>query len=115
MKRKPLTKLQRVKLFDDHQGVCVICHFKIDASLGAKWIVEHVKPLWLNGEDDVRNMGPAHYSCARQKTSEEAPVRAKSDRVRARHLGIRNRSKFPCSKDSLYKKKVDGTVVRREP
>ena len=88
-KRKPLTRLQRVKLFDDHRGTCCICNFKIKAEVGDRWIVEHIKPLWLGGEDEARNMGPAHEHCARDKTSAEAPVKAKSDRVRANYLGVR--------------------------
>lgn len=88
-KRKPLTRLQRVRIFDRHDGYCCICDFKIYAARGDKWIVEHIKPLWLGGADDERNMGPAHDHCARDKTSKEAPVKAKSDRVRANHLGIK--------------------------
>jgi 5-methylcytosine-specific restriction enzyme A len=104
-KRKPLTRLQRVKLFDDHKGTCCICHFKINAAFGDVWIVEHIKPLWLGGEDNERNMGPAHEKCARDKTSAEAPVKAKSDRVRANYLGI----KKPRSIRSW--KKFDGSPV----
>lgn len=103
--RKPLTRLQRVKLFDDHHGVCCICHFKINAALGDKFIIEHIKPLWLGGEDNERNMGPAHEHCARDKTSAEAPVKAKSDRVRANHLGVRKPRSIRAWR------KFDGTKV----
>lgn len=89
MKRKPLTRLQRSKLYDDHNGICCLCDLPINANLGTKWIVEHIKPLWLGGADDQTNMAPAHQSCAIQKTVSEAPVKAKSDRVRAKHLGIK--------------------------
>ena len=34
-------------------------------------------------------------------------------RKRAAHLGIKKKSKFPCSRDSKFKKCVDGRVVRR--
>lgn len=88
-KRKPLSRLARVRIFDAHRGTCCICHFKIDAGRGQKWIIEHIIPLWLGGDDDERNMGPAHEKCARDKTAQEAPVKAKSDRVRANYLGIK--------------------------
>jgi 5-methylcytosine-specific restriction protein A len=104
-KRKPLTRLQRVKLFDDHKGTCCLCHTKINAHLGDKWIVEHVKPLWLGGDDDERNMGPAHEKCGREKTSAEAPVKAKSDRVRANHLGVKK------PRTITRWRKFDGTIV----
>ena len=32
---------------------------------------------------------------------------------RAKHLGIRPKSNWACSRDGKYKKKMDGTVVRR--
>lgn len=92
MKRKPLTRLQRVKLFDAHSGVCCICEQYIHR--GQRFVVEHVKPLWLGGADDISNMGPAHQSCAIQKTVKEAPVKAKTDRVRANHLGIKKPRKI---------------------
>jgi 5-methylcytosine-specific restriction protein A len=88
-RRRHLTRLMRTRIFDSTKGVCCICHTKIDAERGAKWIVEHEKPLWMGGADDETNMGPAHQSCAIAKTVSEAPVKAKGDRIRASHLGIR--------------------------
>ena len=93
MKRKPLTRVQRIKLFDGHGGKCCLCDIVIQAERGEKWIVEHIKPLWLGGADDQSNMAPAHERCAIAKTVSEAPVKAKSDRVRARHLGIKKRKR----------------------
>jgi 5-methylcytosine-specific restriction endonuclease McrA len=90
MKRKRRTGLQRTKIFDAHGGICCLCEFKIDAPK-QKWILEHKKPLWLGGADDESNLAPAHYDCAIEKTRAEAPVKAKSDRIRARHIGIRKR------------------------
>jgi 5-methylcytosine-specific restriction endonuclease McrA len=91
MKRRPLTRLQRTRIYDSANGVCCICGNPVNAERGTKWIVEHIKPLWLGGADDESNMGPAHQSCAVEKTVSEAPVKAKGDRVRAKHLGIRKR------------------------
>ena len=67
------------------------------------------------GADDETNMGPAHEKCAIVKTSGEAPVKAKSDRIKANNLGIKKTSKrpMPGSKASGWKRKMDGTVVKR--
>jgi 5-methylcytosine-specific restriction protein A len=113
--RRRLSRLQRTKIFDDDNGVCCICGFAIQASHGERWIIEHLKPLWLGGADDESNMGPAHYRCAIEKTTSEAPVKAKSDRVRANFLGIRKpkRHRWGYGKDDRLKKKIDGTVVER--
>jgi 5-methylcytosine-specific restriction protein A len=86
MKRKPLSRLARVRLFDANEGICCLCGLWITHK---KWVVEHIKPLWLGGADDETNMGPAHEQCAVAKTASEAPVKARTDRQRANHLGIR--------------------------
>jgi len=115
MKRRSLSRVMRTRIYDSSNGECCICGLYIHAERGDKWIVEHVKPLWLGGADDETNMRPAHQSCAVQKTSAEAPVKAKSDRVRAKHLGIRKPSRMPGSRDSKSKRTLDGrTVLRSE-
>lgn len=115
-RRRTLSRLARVRIFDAHQGTCCICYTKINAARGDKWIVEHIKPLWLGGEDEERNLAPAHDYCARTKTSAEAPVKAKGDRVRANYLGVKKtrRHRWGYGKDDPMKKKIDGTVVVRE-
>ena len=113
MTRRRLSRLQRTKVFDSTNGNCCLCGLEIQAGRGQRWIVEHIKPLWLGGLDDESNMGPAHERCAIQKTVGEAPVKAKSDRVRAKHLGIRKRGGFQTNKDGPYKQKFGGKVERR--
>jgi len=110
--RKRRTKSQRIRTFDNARGICCICKLPIDP-VRDRWIEEHVKPLWLSGADDDTNIKPAHQNCAIQKTIGEATVRAKTDRVRARHLGIRKPSKWAYGKNSRLKKKVSGEVVER--
>jgi hypothetical protein len=45
------------------------------------------------------------------------PKIAKVKRIRQRHLGANLKSKnpLPAGRNSKWKKKMDGTVVRREP
>ena len=105
-KRKTLSRLARTRIFEAAKGVCCLCDQPILASRGEKHIIEHIVPLWLGGADDESNMKPAHYGCAIEKTRKESPVKAKSDRVRARHLGI----KKPRTITSWQK--FNGDVVR---
>ncbi|MFC0282420.1 HNH endonuclease [Camelimonas abortus] len=114
MKRKSLTAAQRVRVFDAAGGVCHICSLRIQ--VGEPWDVEHCKPLWLGGADEPSNMRPAHIRCHAVKTAGEAKTRAKTDRVRAIHLGIKPKSRnpIPGSKASGWKRRMDGTVVRRD-
>jgi 5-methylcytosine-specific restriction endonuclease McrA len=105
MSRRYLTRRARTRIFDAANGECCICKLYIHAERGDKWIVEHVKPLWLGGADDDSNMRPAHYRCAIEKTTAEAPVKAKNDRIRARHLGIRK------SRKTIAGRRFDGTPI----
>jgi 5-methylcytosine-specific restriction protein A len=109
--RRSLTKKQRVDLFDSHGGVCVICKRKIKA--GEKWIDEHINPRAISADDSLPNRGPAHVSCAQKKTKKDRRDIAKVIRMRAKHLGIRNQSRFPASRNSRFKKKITGEVVER--
>lgn len=113
-KRRRLSRLQRVRIFNNNDGICCLCWLKIDP-VKQKWIVEHIKPLWLSGADDESNMAPAHQHCAIEKTSEEAAVKAKSDRQCADHLCIpKAKRPMPFGRASKWKRKISGEVVLRE-
>lgn len=87
-KRKTLSRLARIRIFDNHKGICCLCGCNLYHN-AKPWIVEHIKPLWLGGTDDESNMAPACQECAVEKTCAEAPVKAKTDRQRAKHLRIK--------------------------
>lgn len=114
-KRKALSPKQRMQLFVDRGGVCCICGGKIH--VGERWIDEHVNPLSRTGTNDWDNRGIAHEKCARSKTSQEASERSKIRSVATKHFGAGKKRKgapMPGSKDSKWRKKMDGTVVRRD-
>lgn len=64
-KRKPLTRTQRLRMFEEHKGLCVLCGNKITTR---DWIDEHLRSLVLGGTNDLSNRGPAHSKCAAIKT-----------------------------------------------
>ena len=117
-KRKPLSAKQRTQLFVEHGGRCCVCQMKIKP--GESWIDEHIKPLWLaqEGEDHNAwsNRAPAHVSCARDKTAKEAKTRAKGRRVAEKHVSgrVAKGKPMPGSRASKWKRKMDGSVVRRD-
>lgn len=114
MRRRSLTRLARVRIFDAAAGLCHLCGLKIHAETGERWEVEHRKPLWLGGADEESNMAPAHVICHAAKSSSERTIKAKGDRVRAKYLGARRtKYRWPAGKDSPLKKKISGRVVRR--
>ena len=113
VKRKTISTKQRVALFQKHDGVCHICGGKIN--VGEAWDLDHRIPLAMGGEDIEANWAPAHGKCHRTKTTDDVGKIAKAKRREARHLGVNvSRTPLPFGKGSAFKRKLDGTVVRRE-
>ena len=115
-KRKNITPRLRLKIWEAHKGICVLCSAKIDG-VRERWVAEHVIPLSLGGEDAESNMGPAHEACAIKKTfgrTGDIAKAAKAKRVKSKHLGIKkSKNPLPGGKGSKLKKKMDGSVVPR--
>lgn len=103
----------RARVFSRFGGVCQLTGRKIMP--GDAWDLDHTKPLHMGGENREANLQPVLREAHRNKTASEAPARAKTDRVRAKHLGIKRRKgpPMPGSKASKWKRRVDGTVERR--
>ncbi|MBN8189508.1 HNH endonuclease [Salipiger thiooxidans] len=96
MTRRRWTAKRRLALFEAHKGTCHICGEKIDGTREA-WDVEHIIPLAMGGDDDEGNCAPAHASCHKAKTKEDAGNIAKANRVRAKHFGARDTTKRKMS------------------
>jgi ribosomal protein L34E len=111
-RRKPLTQKQKLKMFIANDGICCVCGRKINGVKEA-WD-EHDDPLWLNGTNADNNRKPAHAKCARSKSADEAVARGKVQRVAERHFGAKKtKQPFPGSRASPWKRRMDGTVVKR--
>ena len=87
--RKPLTPRQRLKLYEDHKGLCKICGLKIHS--GEKWVDEHLRALGLAGQNDLDNRAPVHVRCAEIKTqTEDMPRIVKAKAQKRAALGIKS-------------------------
>lgn len=112
MTRVRLSVRKRAELFRDRNGICHICGGKI--SVGEAWEVEHPTPLEMGGADDDSNWQLAHVKCHKLKTAKDMATIAKSNRVRARHMGFkRSAYRWGYGKGDRWKKKVSGEVVPR--
>lgn len=108
----PIPPRVRLRVFDRHKGICHISGRKIMS--GEPWDCEHITALCNGGEHREFNLAPALRDKHREKTAVDVAERARVDKIRKRQLGIRKRPSFACSKSSPWKKKIDGSVVRRD-
>jgi 5-methylcytosine-specific restriction protein A len=114
--RKKMTPRRALKLWERHSGVCVLCHQPID---GARedWFIEHLIALENGGSDDDEsgNLGPAHLWHKASKDAVDHSTGAQAKRRKRRHIGIKTRKGPPMigSRDSGWKRRMDGTLVRR--
>ena len=113
MSRVRITAKMRADIFLRHDGVCHMCKMKVIP--GDEWDVSHEIPLEAGGKDDASNWLVAHRKCHRVHTATvDAPLIAKVKRIHQRHIGAkRPKGTIPGSRNSKWKRKMDGTVVRR--
>lgn len=101
----------RMRVFLAHDGRCHITGRKITPS--DYWECDHIVALCNGGEHRESNLAPALRDAHRRKTASDVKLRAKIDRIRKRRMGIKKKSTFPCSRDSRFKKKINGRVELR--
>ncbi len=77
----------RLRVFERYNGVCYLSGRKIMP--GDKWQIEHPQALINGGENRESNMAPALVEPHKVKTAADVKQRAKNDRVRKRHIGIK--------------------------
>ena len=107
----PVPPRVRLRIFSSVGGVCYLSGRQIRP--GEKWEVEHKLALSLGGEHRESNMAPALVAPHKVKTAADRRMKATNDRVRKRHLGLCKPSRMPGSRNSKWKKKLDGSVVLR--
>lgn len=103
----------RLRVWDRANGHCQSCTRRIAA--GDKWECDHITALINGGEHREANFQLLCSTCHKAKTSADVAEKSKVADVRKKHLGIRkSRSSFLTNRDGPFKKRMDGTVERRE-
>lgn len=103
----------RLRIFEAHGGICHLTDQKITAA--DQWDADHIIALANGGEHRESNLAPALRKAHRAKTAEDVKIKAKIDRVRKKHLGIKTaKVTIPGSKNSRFKRKINGETVRRD-
>lgn len=80
-----------LRILERQGGKCAKTGVKLYAG---KFIKEHVKPLWLGGENRESNIALYADEVSKEKTRAEATVRAKVNRMKAKHLLPKPKSKI---------------------
>jgi len=80
-----------------------------------KFHYDHDLPDELGGEPTLENCRVLCVACHKQKTRAlDMPRIAKGRRIRQKLvMGIKKPSRLPCSRNSRFKKKINGEVVFR--
>ena len=101
----------KIRVFTKFDGRCADCTLKIVGKLRPAY--DHRVALINGGQHAESNLQLLCMPCHKVKTRADVKEKSVIARVRAKHLGIRKPSRFPGSRDSGWKKKIDGSVVRR--
>jgi 5-methylcytosine-specific restriction protein A len=110
-RRKSYNVAQRRAIFEANDGICWRCRTKID-TLKEEWHVGHVGVAHSFGGEVV---APEHKSCNMKDCYEVViPAVAKSNRIWSkRNEKKTSRNPVPGSKNSKFKKCMNGDVIER--
>jgi len=108
----PVPLRVRLRIFDRCGGICHLSGRKIRP--GDAWDCDHIVALSNGGAHREYNLAPALKEPHKVKTKQDVALKAKINRKRAYHLGLKKKSRpIPGSKASGLKKGFDGIVRKR--
>lgn len=112
MSRREFPAKVKVAAFQRANGHCEKCGTYIIA--GAQY--DHRIPDALGGEPTLENCVCLCAKCHRSKTSTvDVPMIAKAKRIEAKRVGAKkSKNPLPGSRATRWKRKIDGSVVRRD-
>lgn len=105
----------RARVVERQGGVCGCgCGVKLGAA-GEGVEFDHETALIAGGENRESNLRALRQPCHAAKTVRDVAEKAATARKRKKHLGLdKKRSQFSAARGGRWKKKIDGTVVRRD-
>jgi 5-methylcytosine-specific restriction endonuclease McrA len=101
----------KVAAFERSKGFCEACRAYL---YPGKFHYDHVRASALLGKPTLKNCAVLCVNCHGEKTAtEDVPRIATAKRQERKHIGIRKPATMPGSRNSRWKKRMDGTVERR--
>lgn len=101
----------KLRIFEAAGGRCAHCTLQIVGRLLPAY--DHTVALINGGQHAESNLQLLCVPCHAVKTGADVKEKSVVARVRKKHIGIRKPSRFPAARNSIWKKKMDGSVVRR--
>jgi 5-methylcytosine-specific restriction endonuclease McrA len=90
MKRQEFSKRIKLEAFTRSKGICEGCTARLSAG---QYAYDHIKRDTDGGLPTLENCAVLCTPCHTAKTAGEAPIGAKNNRVRNKHLGIKKRKR----------------------
>lgn len=108
----PIPDRVRMRVWVRSGGRCHCCGRLI--LVGERWEADHVVALINGGEHRESNLRPILVEHHKSKTNDDVATKSYTYRIRKKHLGLRKAKRpMPGSRASGWKKRMDGTVVKR--
>lgn len=103
----------RLRVFERADGRCHRCNRKI--SSGEKWTLEHLTALINGGENREQNLSVTCDWCVSAKNAEDVAEKSQTYKKKLSQHGIKkSKSPVPGSRGTKWRRKMDGTVERRD-
>lgn len=112
MTRRHISTTERTRIWERFNRTCQMCFRPTD--FGGVDFDHHI-PLAIGGDDTEANLRPLCRPCHRLKTAGDVTDIARAKSREASHRGLRapSRNPLPGSRNSRFKKKMNGQVVLR--
>ena len=104
----------RLRVIEAQRGRCAHCARKLGVA-GERIEIDHITALANGGDHSETNLQALCAPCHKLKTGADVAEKARVDRVRKKHLGLtRPKATLAGSRASKWKRKLNGTTVRRD-
>ena len=109
----PIPARVKVRVFEMGGGRCVSCTLDIRGGLAPAY--DHIRSIINGGENRESNIQLLCVPCHLVKTMADIKEKSRVYHKKAKHIGLKLKQgrPFPGSKNSKWKKMMNGKVVRR--
>ena len=101
----------KARILIKYDGKCYLTGVKLSAK---DTDFDHIVALCNGGENRESNIAPIWRVKHKEKTKADVAQKAKTERVRKKHMGLIPKPKGPMMNGRPIKKKMDGSVVYKD-